>query len=127
MRLLAELGPYSARVKVMGQATSDLVLAIEVVFATADRQEIIAIEVPEGTTAEGAVSQSGIRDIFSAEMSADDQIGIWGRIADPEQKLKNGDRVEIYRPLSRDPREARRILALEGRSMNQGGSGDASG
>lgn len=111
----------------MGRATSDLVLAVEVVFAAAERQEIIAIEVPKGTTAEGAVSQSGIRDIFSAEMSADDQIGIWGRIVNPDQELKNGDRVEIYRRLSMDPREARRILALEGRSMNQGGSGEDPG
>lgn len=125
--MLTGLGRFSVRDNVVGHTAGEPILAVEVVFATADRQELIAIEVPEGTTAEGAVSQSGIRELFSAEMNADDQLGIWGRIADPQQKLKNGDRVEIYRCLRMDPREARRILALEGRSMNQGGADEDPG
>ena len=45
--------------------------------------------------------------------------GIWGRKVDGNQVVKEGDRIEIYRQLEMDPREARRQLALAGRTMNK--------
>ena len=38
-------------------------------------------------------------------------VGIWGRVAGLETELAEGDRVEIYRPLAMDPKEARRLRA----------------
>lgn len=46
------------------------------------------------------------------------QAGIWGRPVDRSRVLSDGDRVELYRPLRRDPKEARRELAAAGKSMS---------
>jgi putative ubiquitin-RnfH superfamily antitoxin RatB of RatAB toxin-antitoxin module len=45
------------------------------------------------------------------------QAGIWGRPVERDQAVSDGDRVELYRPLNMDPREARRRLAAAGRTM----------
>jgi hypothetical protein len=47
------------------------------------------------------------------------QAGIWGKPVGRDHRLKDGDRLELYRPLLMDPREARRKLAADGRSMGQ--------
>ncbi len=124
MRLFAGPRPYSARADPMGDPLVSSMLAIEVVFATAERQEIIEIQALPGTTVAGAIAQSGIRERFSDALSKHSPVGVWGRLAAPDYILKSGDRVEIYRQLRLDPREARRLLALQGRSMNQGIAGD---
>lgn len=95
-------------------------LDIEVVFATAERQELIQLSVPRGTTAGAAIDLSGMRDRFPGLIDPPAGIGVWGHVTGPDRVLKDGDRVEIYRDLLLNPREARRILAEQGRSMNQG-------
>jgi len=47
-------------------------------------------------------------------------VGVWGRPVDRSHIAYDGDRIEIYRPLLLDPRDARRLLAEQGRTMNQG-------
>ena len=96
------------------------ILNIEVVFATAERQELVALSVPPGTTAGAAIELSGIRDRFPGLIDSRVSIGVWGRVTGGDRQLNDGDRVEIYRELVLDPREARRLLAEQGRSMNQG-------
>lgn len=46
-------------------------------------------------------------------------VGVWGEVADRARPLRTGDRVEIYRPLIQDPREARRRAAQAGRSLGR--------
>ncbi len=104
----------------MNQDSTTTLLHIEVAFATAERQSLVELELPVGSTVQDAVSQSGLCEKYAKHISVDSPVGIWGRIADPGQMLEDGDRVEIYRRLQLDPREARRILADQGRSMNQG-------
>ena len=55
------------------------------------------------------------------------EIGVWGRVVEPGYRLKSGDRVEIYRPLEIDPRDARRKLAEAGRTMREGIGSDGDG
>lgn len=92
-------------------------LKIEVVFALPERQELISLTLDAGTTVETAISVSGIGDRFPEEDLSTYQVGIWGRIVNRDHPLENGDRLELYRPLSMDPRDARRKLAARGLSM----------
>jgi putative ubiquitin-RnfH superfamily antitoxin RatB of RatAB toxin-antitoxin module len=96
---------------------------VEVVFALADRQELVAVTVPSGATAADAIEASGIAGKFPDHDLCSCQLGIWGRLVEKDQPLEDGDRVEIYRPLMIDPREARRKLAAEGKSMGRAESG----
>ena len=92
-------------------------IEVEVVYALPGRQALLAITIPAGATAGEAVEQSGIARQFPQQDISTCQLGIWGRLVDSDQSLEDGDRVEIYRPLEIDPREARRQLAAEGKSM----------
>jgi len=87
-------------------------IEIEVAYARPDVQRIIALRVPPGTTARAALRLSGLVEIFP-EIDADRcALGIFGQlIPDKDTELKNGDRVEVYRQLARDPKEARRERA----------------
>jgi putative ubiquitin-RnfH superfamily antitoxin RatB of RatAB toxin-antitoxin module len=95
-------------------------IRVAVVYAERDRQTLIELEVPDGTTAAEAVTRAAIRQAHPG-IPADAALGIHGRLVRPEQVLAAGDRVELYRPLPADPKETRRRLAREGRTM--GGRG----
>lgn len=95
-------------------------LAIEVAYAERDRQTLLALHVPAGTTAAQAVVLSGIRERH-AGIPADVQLGVYGHVVAPGHVLADGDRVELYRPLPVDPKETRRRRAREGRTMGAGG------
>ena len=85
-------------------------IQVEVVFAMAERQELLSVGLALGATVADAIRESGIQDKF-AESLDDHDVGIWGRAATKDQVVSDGDRVEIYRPLARDPMDARRELA----------------
>ena len=101
------------------QGTSGEPLSIEVVFALPERQELVTVVVDEGATVEDAIARSSLSAAFPDWNLQDCAVGIWGRPVGREQTLQRGDRVEIYRPLKLDPREARRTLAAQGRSMGK--------
>ncbi|CUS40959.1 UPF0125 protein yfjF [hydrothermal vent metagenome] len=84
-------------------------IQVEVAYALPHKQKIIAVEVPEGTTLLDAVRQSGIEAEFPELVLADAKFGIFGKaVRDAEgEVLRAGDRVEIYRPLIIDPKQAR--------------------
>ena len=86
--------------------TGDQKLRIEVVYALRDEQLLVALEVVEGTTAAQAIERSGIRQSFPGIDVG--PVGIFGKIVEPDTPLRDGDRVEIYRELVADPKEARR-------------------
>ncbi len=95
-------------------------ISIEVAYALPDRQKIQSLQVAQGTTALAAVQQSGIEkhfpdlDINKAEFGVfGNQLGTRGLPAADQYKLREGDRVEIYRPLQVDPKEVRRQRAEE--------------
>lgn len=89
-------------------------LQVEVAYASPQRQCLIALGVPEGTTALEAVTRSGIVGEFPEIDLNTASMGIFSRLLDGRSQplpkdyaLENGDRVEIYRPLLIDPKEAR--------------------
>jgi len=88
-------------------------IRVEVVLAMPDRQELVSLEVEEGTTLAGAISLSRVTEKFEGFELDLDSVGIFGHKTSPEQVLRAGDRVEIYRPLLADPKEVRRQRALE--------------
>jgi len=92
-------------------------MKVEVVYALPERQTLLALEVRAGTTALAAVQASGILSRHPELDQASLKLGVFGRRVDPQQVLVADDRVEIYRPLLADPREVRRKLAAEGRTM----------
>ncbi|MGB5345454.1 MAG: RnfH family protein [Woeseia sp.] len=94
-------------------------LCIEVVYAEPGKQVLRKQRVREGTTAGEALQQAGLQEEFPATEFANAEIGIWGRRAAHSRLLRDGDRLEVYRPLKLDPREARRQLAAHGLAMGQ--------
>lgn len=84
---------------------------VEVSYALADKQAILALDVPEGTTALEAAQQSGITDKFEGIDLENAKLGIFAKVVSPRQVLREGDRVEIYRPLIADPKEVRKARA----------------
>jgi putative ubiquitin-RnfH superfamily antitoxin RatB of RatAB toxin-antitoxin module len=84
---------------------------VEVVYALPEKQVLRALEVPAGTTLEDAIKRSGIENEFGDIQVDPTRLGIFGIKARPETVLRDGDRVEIYRPLIADPKEARRSRA----------------
>lgn len=86
-------------------------IKVEVAYGTRECQEVIEICVPRGTTALEAVKVSGIARLFPEIDPDTAALGIFGRHESPARILESHDRVEVYRPLLMDPREARRRRA----------------
>jgi putative ubiquitin-RnfH superfamily antitoxin RatB of RatAB toxin-antitoxin module len=85
-------------------------LRVEVVYALAEAQEIVALALKEGATALEAAEASGVPARHGLA-AADLVLGKFGRRIAAGHPLEDGDRVEILRPLAADPREARRRRA----------------
>ena len=77
---------------------------VEVAFALPDQQKIVALQVPIGTTVYDAAVMSGIVDQFEGLQLAGTPIGIFGKaVKNPQaEEIRQGQRVEIYRPLTTD-------------------------
>lgn len=86
-------------------------MRVEVVFALRERQELIETEVGEGATVADVIAISDLSRAFPAIDFAALQAGIWGRPVARNEPVRDGDRVELYRPLEIDPKEARRLKA----------------
>lgn len=84
---------------------------VEVAYATPRKQSILRVEVPAGCTVAQAIERSGIRQEFPDLQVDADTVGIFSHKVPMEQVVQEGDRVEIYRPLLAEPREARRRRA----------------
>ncbi|WP_159565208.1 RnfH family protein [Budvicia diplopodorum] len=82
---------------------------VEVVFALPERQYVKVLAVPEGTTVGQAIQASGILEARKELDLAVNKVGVFSRAAKLTDVLQDGDRVEIYRPLTADPKELRRI------------------
>lgn len=87
---------------------------VEVAYALPGEQKIVGLDVAPGTTAYEAAVCSGIDRLF-AEIDLDDaDMGVFGKVIKAKDyELADGDRVEIYRPLIADPKEARKKRAAK--------------
>lgn len=84
---------------------------VEVAYATPLRQEVLTIEVPLDSTIAAAIQQSGICLLFPEINLMTQPVGIFGKRCTLSDRVYEGDRIEIYRPLIIDPKEARRVKA----------------
>lgn len=82
---------------------------VEVVYCPQPHQiDLVALELPVGATLAQALQASGLLQRHGLD-AATLRIGIWGRAAELDAPLRERDRVEVYRPLLVDPKEARRL------------------
>jgi putative ubiquitin-RnfH superfamily antitoxin RatB of RatAB toxin-antitoxin module len=81
---------------------------VEVVYALPRRQTLLRLEVEEGTPLGRALELSGVRGLFPEIDPATAKVGIYGKPAALDTPLRDGDRVEIYRPLIANPKEVRK-------------------
>jgi putative ubiquitin-RnfH superfamily antitoxin RatB of RatAB toxin-antitoxin module len=81
---------------------------VEVAHALPERQKVVRLRVPAGTTAREAALRSGLDQFFPGLDLHKGPIGVFGEVVRDDQVLAPGDRVELYRRLPIDPREARR-------------------
>lgn len=86
-------------------------MRVEVAYAQPEVQTVLCVDLPPGSTADEAVRRSGILARHPEIAWPGAPIGVFGRRVEPDRMLSDGDRVEIYRPLTLDPKEARRRRA----------------
>ena len=106
---------------------SDSRITVEVVFATPAEQVLEQLRVPVDATVEAAIRLSGILVRFPEIDLATNKVGVFGKAAALSASLNDGDRIEIYRPLIADPKEARKKRAAEGKAMKKGARARATG
>lgn len=85
--------------------------SIEVVYAAPDRVWRVRLELPADATAGEALAASGFARLFPEYAPRPPMLGIYGQNCSAEHVLRDGDRLEIYRPLDFDPQESRRRRA----------------
>ncbi len=99
----------------MPQSSNEL-LDIEVAYATAEREIIIALRIPRGSTAHDAINRSGILAQAPEIDLAKNKIGVYGKLCPFDYVLHPFDRVEIYRSLLIDPKDIRRLRASKSKT-----------
>jgi uncharacterized protein len=78
---------------------------VEVAWSPAPREvQLIALQLPPGATVREALAASQLGLDWSAHA-----VGIWGQSATLDDPVQEGDRIEVYRALLVDPKEARRL------------------
>ena len=96
-------------------------IRVEVAYALAGSQTVIEVELEPDARAADALAAASLQDpVFGGPPSAL-RIGIWGAPASPESSLRDRDRVEIYRELQADPKQARRLRARQQRGTTRRG------
>lgn len=93
-------------------------LHVEVVFAYPQEQHLLAAEVEAGSTVEAAIRASGMLDKHPEIDLQTMRVGVFGKLCALEDPVRDGDRVEIYRPLKADPKQARRERAAKARASS---------
>lgn len=88
---------------------------VELVYALPAAQEVLELSLPQGVTIRRALELSGLLDRHPDIDGDALAVGVFGRTAGADTVLKDGDRVEIYRPLVADPKQARRRRAARAR------------
>jgi putative ubiquitin-RnfH superfamily antitoxin RatB of RatAB toxin-antitoxin module len=84
-------------------------LRVSVAVALPARQDVVHLEVPDGATVGDALAAARVHERFPGLEAA--QVGVWSRACDLHTRLRDGDRVELYRPLKADAKAQRRARA----------------
>lgn len=99
-----------------------LTVRVEVAYSPAQRTvDLREVELPAGATVADAIAASGLCERHAALAAGLPPCGVWGRVCRPDRPLADGDRVELYRPLTLDPKEARRQRVREQKQARRAG------
>ena len=79
-------------------------MKIGIAYALPQRQAWFDVELPDGATIQDAINRSGILKQFPEINLEKNKVGIFGKVSKLDAVLKDGDRVEIYRPITCDPK-----------------------
>ena len=96
---------------------SPATITVDVVFARPRRQTVRRVRLPAGSTVVDALAVSGLAEEFR-QLDAG-RVGIYGKAVPANAVLRDGDRVEIYRPLQADPKDLRRMRAAKKRGAKR--------
>ena len=99
-------------------------IQVEVTYAKPERQDIISLKLPEGSTIQQVIEASGLLQRNPEIELAKAKVGIYGKLSRMDTVVRARDRVEIYRPLIADPKEVRKQRAAEGKVMKKGGGAE---
>lgn len=89
-------------------------MQIGVCYAEADRQLWLKLDVPESCTVQEAIDRSGLLQRFPEIDLQRQKVGIFGKLTKLDALVNEGDRIEIYRPITADPKTVkRRQIATE--------------
>lgn len=97
-------------------------ILVEVVYALPEEQTLLAFEIDEGATAQEVIDQSGILEQYPEIDLEQQKVGLFSKIIKLDHRVREKDRIEIYRPLIADPKEVRKKRAEEGKKLKKGGS-----
>jgi uncharacterized protein len=82
-----------------------------VVYLSSEQHIVLPVEVPDGTTLQAAVLASGLLARVPELVGQPLDLGVFNRAREGSAPVRSGDRIEVYRPLAIDPKEARRVRA----------------
>ncbi len=97
-------------------------IQVEVAYALRDKQVLLRVSVPPGATVADVIHCSGVLMEFPEIDLANNKTGIFSKLVQLDAKVREKDRIEIYRPLIADPKEGRRRRANAGKLIKEKGN-----
>lgn len=91
-------------------------MKVEIAYAEPQQQWLLEVEVPDHATAAEAIEKSGILQKCPQLLADQLKVGVFGKLTKLERVLRDGDRIEIYRPLIADPKQVRAARAAKAES-----------
>jgi hypothetical protein len=93
----------------MARAERGAAMKVRVSYSPAPRQvDSVELELPPGSRVADALRASGLLERYDLQIAQDLGVGVWGKARPLDTPLRDADRVEVYRGLLVDPKEARR-------------------
>jgi len=93
-------------------------MRVEVAYALPHKQELICLRLPEGATVQDAIEASGLLQRYpEIDLGGLNKLGIYAKVVKSDEVLRDYDRVEIYRPIKADPKQARKQRAQQTRGV----------
>lgn len=83
-------------------------MKVGIVYATSARQMSLSVNLDEGATVRQAIERSGLLARCPEVDLATAKVGVWGKVVDMDSAVEDGARIEVYRPITADPRTVKR-------------------
>ncbi len=103
----------------MANQSTEKRITVEVAYALPDEQFLKEMTVPEGATIADVIEQSGLLELYPDIDLEKNGVGIFSKASKLDTVVREHDRVEVYRPLIADPKEARRKKAAAQKKASQ--------